>query len=1818
MRRSRQQGISLIEAMLAVAFFAIIAVSTTRAALSGLTAQARAGLEHEAALLASGALEGVYAVQDRAWNELEFSTTSLQQSGGEWILAGEGVTETVGDFTRSVAFNDICRDVSDNLVSCPGAYLDERSKEVVVTVAWTDALGNSRSVERSGLVTNWSSGYWTQTDWSGSSGVSEWNGSQSTQDLTVFRSTEYYISDGTFTGTSYDLTLDQPLKQNYFALVQGSDGDGTTGSNRGPDEDYARLTEDPYGTGDLAESGSNDVIALERDNAVNSWVGVVTVVECLQSCDTAGFELLDVQDVQHANGSAEGTDTSDVSWGSIDQAMLFGGFNGAGCFTVDVSNGDHDLCHVRFWPSGSNTINWERNKTNNEALSTVMVLEWGSEWNVQRATVSGTNGGNGANAAGEYDTATIDSVVRDDTWIWGSGYTVNAGIGDAAEASLITLGNGVAQNASETSVAVGQEYGVQKYFEVYALTHTDLAVDYRFKTDGDSANLTVSQTVDSAASSTNRMAIVYNGQNGTGTAFPRPMFSARYTTATNVQLERRRSGQNFPSWVQGIDFQNIEASIDVALLSNDYDTASNIDATIPGELVLGVGAGGTDSWLPGGGDSLEEDDDTEFGAGATSSTEIIGSGTSAYIELTAQGNWEEYDDSGGLVSGQDMYGISSYNASTTDIWASGGSGKINHYNGVVWSESQDIGVTDLNDIVMTAEDDGWIVGDGGALYQYNGTSWSIFSGASATQTTDTDFNAGTTSSTEVSGTGSAASTTLEFTNAWAEHSDSPVVTQELWDISVVSASDIWASGLSGKILHYDGSSWTESQDTGNQNHEGIAMVSASDGWIASNSAKIYRYNGSTWSQFVDLGNGNYRGIHMNSASDGWIVGNGGRLVHYNGTTWSQHTDTGSDNWDDVDCTSASACWVVSRGGEIYTYNGTTWSQELSSGNTFRGVSMVSASDGWAVGNSGAIYRYNGSTWSSFTSPTSENIYDVDVVASNDVWAAANNGEILHFNGTAWSIVNDFGNSEDFRGMEMISSSAGWIVGNSGIVYEYTSAYAGSGTFTSSVIDSGLINAQWDELTWTEELTTGSDVTITVRTGESATPDVSWTAWSSEFTDPTGDDIGANTDRYLQYRITFTRGSNAQHTPGVGSVTVTFGATPTTQNLEAISAVSASDIWATGRNGAIINYNGTGWTATSSPTGEHLNGVYIRTATDGWAVGENGVILRYDGFDWTLFVDTGTEDWNSVYMLSATDGFVVGDSGAMRRWNGTTWSTVTTGVAGNLHSVWALDSSNVWVGAASNKFYLYNGSTFVEDYDNGADNWYDILFFDSLNGWAVAQGGTIARFGAFYETSGTFTSQVLDSGAAGSDWAIVSWTETLISDQDVEIELRTGETSVPDGGWDAWAGPFTEAAGDPTTGVADGRYIQYRVNFTRGTIATSSPQFDDIRIIYDLPTGQNVNAVEMISDILGWAVGNNGEIVEYDGSVWIATTSPVGNSLFGIDSLNASDIWAGGAAGKILHFDGVSWTEHTDTGGTRWNDFEAVSASDAWVVGNGGNIYRYNGSTWSTVTSPAGSNLYTVELTASDEGWAGGANGTLISWNGSTWSAATSPTSNDINDIFSISSSSIWAAADNGEILYYNGTSWSVDTDTGIEDWNGITFGDSDQGFVVASQSDIYAYDGSIWSATTTPTSENLNDVMLATATTGWAVGNNGTFVEYQKTLTGYALLGTLTSSAFDTGGSAYWGVIEWDEIIPSCSPVCDVQLQIQTAPDGGGSPGVWSPNWSGPDGEDGDDTDYYTASSSERIHTDHNLDQWIRYRVTLTGDGDSTPTFEEVRIDYTQ
>ena len=103
-----------------------------------------------------------------------------------------------------------------------------------------------------------------------------------------------------------------------------------------------------------------------------------------------------------------------------------------------------------------------------------------------------------------------------------------------------------------------------------------------------------------------------------------------------------------------------------------------------------------------------------------------------------------------------------------------------------------------------------------------------------------------------------------------------------------------------------------------------------------------------------------------------------------------------------------------------------------------------------------------------------------------------------------------------------------------------SPYPGTGTFDSRVFDAGAgQTADWGALAWNSATPAGTGTTTSVRTGNTPTPDGSWSAFTPIAS--SGGDIPGNS-RYVQYRAQLTSGDPAQ-TPTLSEVSIGYVANP---------------------------------------------------------------------------------------------------------------------------------------------------------------------------------------------------------------------------------------------------------------------------------------------------------------------------------------------------------------------------------------------------------------------------------------------------------------------------------------------------------------------------------------------------------------------------------------------------------------------------------------------------------------------------------------------------
>src|SRR5919198_1440951 len=101
---------------------------------------------------------------------------------------------------------------------------------------------------------------------------------------------------------------------------------------------------------------------------------------------------------------------------------------------------------------------------------------------------------------------------------------------------------------------------------------------------------------------------------------------------------------------------------------------------------------------------------------------------------------------------------------------------------------------------------------------------------------------------------------------------------------------------------------------------------------------------------------------------------------------------------------------------------------------------------------------------------------------------------------------------------LLRDSAGRIVGatsNPGKVFTLASERAKRGTYDSDVRDAGTV-ATWGAIRWRASAA-AAEIELYTRSGNTATPDETWSAWSKPYTVAQGESITSPNARYLQWR-----------------------------------------------------------------------------------------------------------------------------------------------------------------------------------------------------------------------------------------------------------------------------------------------------------------------------------------------------------------------------------------------------------------------------------------------------------------------------------------------------------------------------------------------------------------------------------------------------------------------------------------------------------------------------------------------------------------------------
>jgi type II secretory pathway pseudopilin PulG len=151
---TRQAGQSIIEVIIAVSLFVIIAGSSVIAVLGSLNTSRLAKEETKATFIASEGLEAVQSIKNQDWSSLLKGTHGLVNSSGIWSFSGSSDLDASGKFTRTVSIFEVQRDTNGDIVASGGTP-DPETKQVLSSVTWNFTSGRVLTADMTSLLTNW-------------------------------------------------------------------------------------------------------------------------------------------------------------------------------------------------------------------------------------------------------------------------------------------------------------------------------------------------------------------------------------------------------------------------------------------------------------------------------------------------------------------------------------------------------------------------------------------------------------------------------------------------------------------------------------------------------------------------------------------------------------------------------------------------------------------------------------------------------------------------------------------------------------------------------------------------------------------------------------------------------------------------------------------------------------------------------------------------------------------------------------------------------------------------------------------------------------------------------------------------------------------------------------------------------------------------------------------------------------------------------------------------------------------------------------------------------------------------------------------------------------------------------------------------------------------------------------------------------------------------------------------------------------------------------------------------------------------------------
>ena len=469
-------------------------------------------------------------------------------------------------------------------------------------------------------------------------------------------------------------------------------------------------------------------------------------------------------------------------------------------------------------------------------------------------------------------------------------------------------------------------------------------------------------------------------------------------------------------------------------------------------------------------------------------------------------------------------------------------------------------------------------------------------------------------------------TTANFTGIWGS-----------------SATDVFAVGGQGTIVHWDGFTWRRQASPTDDALLDLTGFGPDRVYAVGVDAAL-AYDGTKWTMMPgDLSAAELWSIWGPSPAEMFAVGQNGVAIRWDGARWNRMTTPTAFVLFGLWGTASNDVFAVGIRGTVLHYDGTSWNPTpVPSQADFFAIAGTSRSNIMVVGNGGAVMSHNGVSWTMAPQAASvENLRAVWFDQAGTARIAGWSGTVIERGPSGW---RNLVTAPILLASAVGGDGATYTVGAGGVVFRqrggggrpefvpvptrrdlYGIARLASGELVI-VGDGGTILITTDGVHWRDD---GSPVRVLLRS-----------IWADR-TDPNA------------VYVVGDRGTVLRRT---GGQWVTLPS-PTTRFLRHVFGTGPDDVLAVGDSGTVIRSEGRAWSLMTTPVTTRLRGVWGTAADDLMAVGELGTTIRFDGRTWYSIPSGTTKELRAVAGTGPTDLYAVGESGTGLRFDGSGWTPI---------------------------------------------------------------------------------------------------------------------------------------------------------------------------------------------------------------------------------------------------------------------------------------------------------------------------------------------------------------------------------------------------------------------------------------------------------------------------------------------------------------------------------------------------------------------------------